>query len=429
MSEPPRLLYIDDIPTPYRLGVHRVIARTWPGQYKLLFLAAGEPGRDWDFDFTGLDAEILPGRQFRPPRQVNPFSIKWNPSIAQALEAFRPSVTVLSGYVHPPIIRAAHWCMTRRIPYAIVCETSCLSTACSGWRWRARRALLSWIVRNMAFGLPVGRLAGEYLRQFGPVDVPMCYFPNTPDTSAIAAEADRLSNGGCERALRTDFGIEPEAPIVLFAGRLVDAKRPMDALATFERIQAAYPDAVLAIVGDGPLKPALETRARGSKVVFTGWLRDPVKMAGLMAIARVLVLPSAHEPWGAVVNEALAAGTPVIASDRVTSAVEMIETRVNGFLYRVGDVEALSQCIGEMLSIPPAASACMSAAARATASAFSHEFAARNLIDGALEAIGRRDCPAREIADWAGTGTPMESCGHTIPCRRIPADEPFKMNS
>ena len=151
MSEPPRLLYIDDIPTPYRLGVHRSIARRWPGPYKLLFLAGGEPGRDWDFDFTGLDAEILPGRQFRPPWQVNPFSVKWNPSIISAMEAFRPDAAVLSGYVHPPILRAARWCKARRVPYAVVCETSRLSTACSGWRWRTRRALLGWAVRNMAF--------------------------------------------------------------------------------------------------------------------------------------------------------------------------------------------------------------------------------------------------------------------------------------
>ncbi len=397
MSEQPRLLYIDDIPTPYRLGVHRLVARRWRGPYKLLFLAGAEPGRDWDFDFTGLDVEILPGRQFRPPRQINPFSIKWNPSIVRTMEEFRPDVVALSGYIHPPIIRAARWCLTQRVPYAVVCETSRLSTACSGWRWRTRRAILGWIVRNMAFGLPVGRQAADYLRSFGPTDAPMHYFPNTPDTSAIVAEADRVHGEGRERALRDALGIEPEKPIVLFAGRLIDAKRPMDLLAALERLGEPGRKAALVIAGDGPLRPALIQRAQGN-AVFTGWLRDPVKMAGLMAIARVFVLPSAHEPWGAVVNEALAAGTPVVASDRVTSAVELIEAGVNGFLYPVGDVDALSECIGTMLALDEAGRARMSAEARVTATARGHEFAAGNLIEGALAAIGRRRDAVREIA-------------------------------
>ncbi|MFZ1108540.1 MAG: glycosyltransferase family 4 protein [Rhodomicrobium sp.] len=398
MSKSPRLLYIDDIPTPYRLGVHRLVARRWPGPYKLLFLAGDEPGRGWDFDFTGLDVEILPGRQFRPPKQINPFSIKWNPSIVRMIEAFRPDVVVLSGYIHPPIIRAARWCLTQRVPYAVVCETSRLSTACSGWRWRTRRALLGWVVRNMAFGLPVGREAADYLQRFGPTGAPMHYFPNTPDTSAIVAEADRVHGEGRENSLRDAFGIEPEKPIVIFAGRLIDAKRPMDVLAAFERLGELGKKAALVVVGDGPLRPALVQRARGAKVVFTGWLRDPVQMAGLMAIARVFVLPSAHEPWGAVVNEALAAGTPVIASDRVTSAVELIEAGVNGFLHPVGDVDALSECIGTMLALDAADRARMSGAARFTATVYGHEFAAGNLIEGALAAIGRRRDAAREIA-------------------------------
>jgi glycosyltransferase involved in cell wall biosynthesis len=419
VSEQPRLLYIDDIPTPYRLGVHRLVARRWPGPYKLLFLASDEPGRDWDLDFTGLDVEVLPGRQFRPPNQVNPFSIKWNPSIVDTIEAFGPDVVALSGYIHPPIIRAARWCLTHRVPYAVVCETSRLSTSCSGWRWGTRRALLGWVVRNMAFGLPVGREAAEYLRRFGPTVAPMHHFPNTPDTSAIVAEADRVQSEGRECFLRATFGIEPDAPIVLFAGRLIEAKRPMDALAAFEQLGEPGQKAVFVVVGDGPLRPALANRARASKVVFTGWLRDRIQMAGLMAIARVFVLPSAHEPWGAVVNEALAAGTPVVASDRVTSAIEMVVPGVNGFLYPAGDVDALSECIRTLLALDEPGRGRMKAAARATATAYGHEFAAGNLVEGALAAIGQPDDARKDagkglgrnrISDRTGPWTKLRSC-------------------
>ncbi len=398
-TEAPRLLYVDDTPTPYRLGVHRLVARRWPGAFKLLFLARAEPDRRWDFDFEGLDVEILKGFQFRPRGQINPFSFKWNPAIVGQLEIFKPDVVAASGYVHPTIMRAAFWCLNRQIPYGIVCETSGRSTACSGWRWQARRMALAWIVRNMAFGLPVGREAAAYLRCFGPSKAPMYYFPNTPDTAAIVAEAERVRGEGLERELRAALGIASAAPIVLFVGRLIEAKRPMDVLAAFERLGGPVCNMALVIAGDGPLRPALAERAsKNNNVFFTGWLRDPTQMAGLMAISRMLVLPSAHEPWGAVVNEALAAGTPVIASDRVSSAVELIEDGVNGFLYDVGDIVALAEKIRAVLTLENAERALMSTAARATAINFGHEFAADNLIKGALAAIRRRGNAEREIA-------------------------------
>ena len=392
----PRLLYIDDIPTPYRLGVHRLVARRWPGIFKLMFLADAEPGRHWDFDFNGLDVSTLKGFQFRPRGQTNPFSFKWNPAIARELEMFKPDVVAAAGYIHPTIMRAARWCISRQIPYGIACETSCRSTACSGWRWRARRAGLAWIVRNMAFGLPAGREAAAYLRLFGPSKAPMCYLPNTPDTAAIAAEADRARAESLESKLRAALGIAPRAPIVLFVGRLIDAKRPLDVLAAFERLGEPARKAALVIVGDGPLGPALAERARKDNVFFTGWLPDPTQIARLMAISHMLVLPSEHEPWGAVVNEALAAGAPVIASDRVTAAVELIEDGVNGFLHGPGDIATLANKMRAVLALNHTERALMSASARATAIKFGHEFAANNLVEGALAAIQRMADTRRE---------------------------------
>ena len=132
MADGVRLYYLDDIPTPYRLGVQRRIAQNWGSAFKIAYCAATEPGRNWTLDFSGLDVEILPGRQYRPKKQANPFSFKWNPTVAASLDAFRPDVVVLSGYVHPTMMRAARWCRRRHVPYAIVCETSCMtiSSAC-----------------------------------------------------------------------------------------------------------------------------------------------------------------------------------------------------------------------------------------------------------------------------------------------------------
>ena len=365
------------------------VAKDWPGEFRLAFCAESEPGRDWTLDYGDLSPEILEGKQWRPPGQVNPFSYKWNPVISRTLEAWRPDVVILSGYVHPTMWRAARWCRRNGVPYGVSCETSARSSATTGWRWAVKRAVSGWMVRGMAFGLPVGREAADYLRAFGPSQAPMHYFPNTPDTAPIIAEAKRLTATGGEGPLRAELGIPADAPILLFVGRLIDAKRPLDVIRAFRDAPGAE-KAALVIVGDGDQMAVLrEAAGDDARIIFTGWLKEPALIAGLMSIATAMLLPSSHEPWGAVVNEAMAAGTPVISSDRVGAATELIQDGENGYLVAVGDVAGIAGAIGKLLA-DPALAAGLGVAARATAIAQGEEFASNNLISGALAATKHR---------------------------------------
>lgn len=384
----PRLFYLDDIPTPYRLGVQKRVAADWPGEFKLAYCAESEPGREWTLDYGDMKPEVLPGKQWRPGGQVNPFSYKWNPGIAARLDAWKPDVVILSGYVHPTMWAAARWCRRHKVPYGVSCETSARSSVTTGWRWAVKRAISGWLVRGMAFGLPVGREAGDYLRAFGPTRAPMHFFPNTPDTTPIVAEAERLKATGGEGPLRAELGIRPDAVIFLFVGRLIDAKRPLDTIRAFKALEGAD-NAVLLIVGDGDQMAAIREAADGDpRIVLTGWLKDPAMIAGLMSISTAMLLPSAHEPWGAVVNEAMAAGTPVISSQRVGAATELIDDGENGFLVPVGDISGYSRAMQRLLTDPELAQA-LGKAARATAIAQGEEFAASNLISGALAATSK----------------------------------------
>jgi glycosyltransferase involved in cell wall biosynthesis len=69
--------------------------------------------------------------------------------------------------------------------------------------------------------------------------------------------------------------------------------------------------------------------------------RNPEDIPPIFAAADVFVLPSRHDGWGVVVNEALGAGLPIIASDRTGAAHDLVQHGVNGFVTGAGDVEAL----------------------------------------------------------------------------------------
>lgn len=146
------------------------------------------------------------------------------------------------------------------------------------------------------------------------------------------AVADRELEAARKRA-----GVAPGQALVLFVGRLVREKG-LEVLADAWRRAAVEPDAVLAVAGDGPLKPPGNALGRVARA----------DLPALYAAAGVLVLPSIRtrtftEPWGLVTNEAMHQGTPVIATDAVGAAAGgLVRDGRNGLVAPAGDAEALS---------------------------------------------------------------------------------------
>ncbi|MCX7841324.1 MAG: glycosyltransferase family 1 protein, partial [Anaerolineae bacterium] len=103
-------------------------------------------------------------------------------------------------------------------------------------------------------------------------------------------------------------GGHPAAPLLLYVGRLAPEKR----VEWLWSVLHALPQARLAIVGDGPLRPSLEKLFAGTPTVFTGYLRGD-DLANAYAAADVFVFPSPNETLGNVVLEAMASGLPVVA--------------------------------------------------------------------------------------------------------------------
>ena len=107
----------------------------------------------------------------------------------------------------------------------------------------------------------------------------------------------------------------------------------------------------LVMVGSGPLESELKQKARelGLSVRWEGFVNQ-MSLPLYYAAADVFVLPSRIEPWGLVVNEAMACGTPCIVSDRVASGADLISDKCTGLVFRDGDVDDLASCLSTALS-------------------------------------------------------------------------------
>ncbi|HET7235850.1 MAG TPA: glycosyltransferase family 4 protein [Actinomycetota bacterium] len=149
-----------------------------------------------------------------------------------------------------------------------------------------------------------------------------------------AAAADR-------EAVRADWGVPADGLVALFAGKLAPWKRPGDLLEAAARV----PEVFVVFAGDGVLREELAERARhlglAERVRFQGFVNQSALPATYRA-ADVLVLPSEFEPFGLVVNEAFASGTPAIVSTACGAVDDLIREGETGFTYPPGDVAALA---------------------------------------------------------------------------------------
>lgn len=158
-------------------------------------------------------------------------------------------------------------------------------------------------------------------------------------------------NEAAREQVREFLGISAHEMIILFVGRLVEAKGIFELIEAFSQIQSRYPQTHLVFVGDDRDRAKLEVQVKQKKldraIHFVG-VRPHSEMPTWLNAADLLVLPSHNEGLPNVVVEALACGIPVIATN-VGGIPEVVEDKKSGLLIDTGDVDSLISAIESLL--------------------------------------------------------------------------------
>jgi glycosyltransferase involved in cell wall biosynthesis len=184
-------------------------------------------------------------------------------------------------------------------------------------------------------------------------------------------------------AIRASWGATPGTAVVLFCAKLQHWKRPLDLLRAFAKIRV--PDSLLIYAGEGAQRAEIEREGAALGVTQRIRLLGFVNQSQLPAVytaADVMVLPSEYEPFAVVVNEASCCGTPVIASDRVGAARDLIAPVDPDLIYPCGDVSALTNLLNQLLADRERLRALGTAARQRMAS-----WSPRDTIAGTVEAV------------------------------------------
>ena len=203
--------------------------------------------------------------------------------------------------------------------------------------------------------LVIGTRNRDYWRHYFGSDFPAFWMPYSVD-NAYFQRLCRLS-GDARDALRMELGLEAGRPVILFASKLQQRKHCDDLIAAYARLSRGAgidPAPYLVIVGDGEERGALEQQAlaTGFKSIRFCGFRNQSELPRFLDLCTVFVLPSQHEPWGLIVNEAMNARRAVIVSDDVGAQVDLVTDGVEGCVYPVRDVAALAQALERVLATP-----------------------------------------------------------------------------
>ena len=323
-----RILIVTEIPAPFRIPLFNALAAQPDVDLHVAFLAEHDPRRSYrvyreEFAFRDV---VLPGRSLRR-------GARWvvlSRGVLRLLLRVRPDVVIVGGWNQPAFWQVLVAARLTRTPSLLWVESTAFDARKGGATAGALRRLALGLARG--FVVP-GRASRAYLRGLGVADARIVEAPNAVDHSIFAERVD--AERADRAALRERLGLD--GCVLLYAGRF-EHEKGLDVLMQAMRDVPA----TLVLAGSGPLEAELRDEAGRVRVV--GQLtRD--ELVPWYAAADAFVLPSRSEPWGMVLNEAAAAGLPLVATEAAGAAHDLIEPGVNGFRVPAEDPAALAEAL------------------------------------------------------------------------------------
>ncbi len=243
-------------------------------------------------------------------------------------------------------------CLKYKTPVLFMTDANILSESIrSVWKKKIKKYILNYLFKKTDGFLTTGKANEEFYKYYGAnTDKMVRFYFSWGYESFITKSQEIKSRRG---DIRKSFGVKEDDFLILYVGRLSQEKNPGIILDAFNSL--ATKNKKLFFVGDGPLRDNLEQKIKETNtkgVLFAGF-QNHNKIGEFYAIADVLVLPSSSETWGIVVNEAMCFGLPIITSDQVGAAVDLVKNGQNGFVFPVGDTKKLITALNSLINMSP----------------------------------------------------------------------------
>ncbi|MEN0055211.1 MAG: glycosyltransferase family 4 protein, partial [Mucilaginibacter sp.] len=333
-----RLAIITTHPIQYYAPVFRLLAKQIDIRVYYTWGEKGQNKFDPGFGTTiTWDIPLLDGYSYEWVKNTSPhpgshhFKGIINPGLVNQITEWKADAVLVYGWAydsHLKIIR--HF--NNKIPVYFRGDSTLLDEK-TGAKQMFRSIFLRWVYSHISHAFYVGSNNEAYFKKFGLKKEALTFAPHAIDNERFAI--DRTADSV---RIRTNLNIEPTDKIILFAGKLEEKKSPQLLLNAFLNLN--MPDTHLLFVGNGALATSLKTAAaQNSNIHFLTFQNQSV-MPAIYQASNLFCLPSQGpgETWGLAVNEALAAGRPVLVSDKCGCAEDLVKPGITGEIFEASNL-------------------------------------------------------------------------------------------
>lgn len=332
----PRVLMLRIEPASYMIALIKALRSTWPGEIDVVFASAGL-SQKWDLERTCLKQELLPEGWMKAMYAVR-----------RRIHETRPDLLHIAGWSAPSSLAAILVAGDLGLPVVVDLDT--WRGTPSWWRGLVKRRLYPLLFRLVDHFAPGGKKQAAYLRGF---DVPK------EKITAVGMTVDVLGirrfladEPGAGESFRRRFNIAIDAPMVLFIGRLVSLKGFDDLVTAWPEVAAQVPGARLVVAGDGELRERIAAAAKTDASICPVGRLSGEDVWRAYAAADFVAAPSHFENWGLVVNEAMAAGKPVVVTDVFGCVGDLARHEETALVIPVGAPQHLANSMIRLATDP-----------------------------------------------------------------------------
>jgi glycosyltransferase involved in cell wall biosynthesis len=359
-SEPRRfrLLAVASHPVQYAAPIFRRMAKHPRLELHVAYcsLRGAEGGHDPEFGReVKWDVPLLDGYEWTEvPNEGSgdeSFGGLNNPGLEKIIrEGKFDAVACFTGYVRKSFWIARSAAKKARAAFLFGTDATTLA-ARDGRAWKRWLKRVSWpVIFRMADQVIVPSTGTrELMRSLGIADERITLTPYSVDNDWWMAQAANVDRA----AARRNLGLDDDDRVILFCAKLQPWKRPMDLLHAYATAQVE--NSRLLFAGEGPQKAELGAEAErlgiAGQVMFLGFVNQSA-LPALYKLVDLMVLPSTYEPFAVVVNEAMCCGCPVMVSDRVGAAKDLVVPVAPDFVFPAGNVEVLAEKLAGALRNP-----------------------------------------------------------------------------
>jgi glycosyltransferase involved in cell wall biosynthesis len=260
-----------------------------------------------------------------------------NPTLIEEIEKWQAEAILVFGWNHNSHFKVMRY-FKRKIPVYFRGDSTIIDNL-TLFRKFARNIALSIIYKFIDYAFYVGKNNKSYYLKYGLTEKQLIFAPHAIDNNRFS-EKNKIYEKKAEE-IRNKLNLSKNDIVFLFAGKFEAIKNPLLII----EVAARFPQYKFLFVGNGHLEQKLKQKA-GKNVVFLPF-QNQLQMPVIYNICDVFVLPSQGkgETWGLAVNEAMACGKPVLVSDKVGCAVDLVKNGQNGYIFKSNNIDDLIEKI------------------------------------------------------------------------------------